>query len=166
VCVAFYNKLMNPEPSGRRSSPPPRVRTALSAGGAPGDRVIALHLLDEAEEDLLTTAFERLNWRVLHAGDLLFLIAVCDEHPQIVVTDDPTLCGELPMDWDIKCPDMVVIVDDRDSAVEGAWRAGADWVVKRGCHPVERLWQRRGVTCKRREPRWGFLPRLREPHQQ
>jgi len=66
----------------------------------------------------------------------LDMIAVAEESPAMVVTDDPSLNRSLPDLWEGRIPPLVVLVDDRDSAIEGAWKAGADWVITRPLDPV------------------------------
>jgi DNA-binding response OmpR family regulator len=126
-----------PEPSGHRLSPPPSIRTALSASNPPSERVVLLHLLDTQEEDLFTRAFEGRNWRVLIADDLIDLIAAIEDSPRLVITDDPGFARLLPENWEEASPPVMVVVDDRDTAVQGAWRAGADWVITRPFNPED-----------------------------
>ena len=122
-----------PEPGGRRDIPPPRVRTALGTN-QPQDQAIVLHLLSEDEARALATAFNAKNQRVVSAGhilDLLELAAISEPNPLFVLTDDPTLPRRLTDYWEDAKPCVVVLVDGRESAIDGAWNAGADWVVAR-----------------------------------
>jgi hypothetical protein len=124
-----------PEPAGRRLWLPPKMRTAVSAGDD-ADGVIVLHLLDPEEESMLRESFERASWRVTSTEDFgIDLTAAIEADPWFIVTDDPSLPRSLPPEWQSSRPPVVTVVDDRQSAVEGAWSAGSEWVVKRPIDP-------------------------------
>ena len=87
---------------------------------------------------MFVAAFQDLGWSVLICDDLFDIIEVETEAPVILLSDDPSVRNSLDMPWETP-PAFVVLVDDHETAVEGAWSAGADWVITRPLNPSDVL---------------------------
>lgn len=134
---------MNPEPEPRRDrkGPPPQLHVQVS-GSEPSKRLLLLDLLDDAEARCFEQAFRLLGWyvmRYLSGATEAETILLGGPRATLVLTDDPSLKRRAAAAGLSPVPDFVVVTDNRESAYEGAYRAGADWVVLRPINPNDPL---------------------------
>jgi DNA-binding response OmpR family regulator len=110
------------------------------AGPGSGHRILIV-LGDPTEETLFVDAFQRLHWEVELADDAATLVELLiTSQPEIVLTDDLRVVRFTKhVPGTKRTCSIVVLADDRNSAVEAATIAGAEHVIVRPVDPVDPL---------------------------
>ena len=124
------------EPGGFRSRVPPIIRTALAAETW-SSRAVVLSLEDSIERSILAEAFHGLGWKIHNINFCVALITLVE--PDLIISDDPCIIADISDVYTKGLPDVVILVDGRESAIEGAWNAGADCVLIRPLDPRDPL---------------------------
>ena len=121
-----------PDPSGFRQPPPPKLRIALGGADPGGGQIILIDLVDVMEEFAFASQFEGRGWQVERVDaywPLHRILSKCE--PDLVITDNHEFVTYVRLHFGEAKPAVIVVVPNNEKAANEAWKAGADWVVAR-----------------------------------